>query len=128
MRRVVAVGQAVEHPGRALGAAVARVGAERRRTGSRPSPRNSARGCLHQQADLPMAGVIAQRDRLARPARATPPCVLRIRNCLRPSSRGSQPMPAFWVSPNRSPLGRFSSISSVSGSAPAGPGAFVRIW
>ena len=36
-----------------------------------------------------------------------PPWVLRIKNCLRPASAGFQPMPAFCVSPNKSPLGLF---------------------
>src|SRR5262245_47652652 len=50
-----------------------------------------------------------------------PPCVPSIRNCGRPSSRGSQPMPAFWVIPKMSPLGRSSSISAVRGRLPCGP-------
>ena len=36
-------------------------------------------------------------------------------------------MPAFCVSPNKSPLGLFSSISSVMGRLPAGPLARVLI-
>ena len=62
--RVVAVGQRVHHPGRALRAAVARVGDE---TGERDHAEIlEARGRrLHQQADLPVAGVIAERDRRA---------------------------------------------------------------
>src|SRR3954453_6163518 len=35
-------------------------------------------------------------------------------------------MPTSWVSPNRSPLAQLSSICSVSGRLPAGPGALVR--
>src|SRR5262249_33764978 len=46
-----------------------------------------------------------------------------MRYCGRPSSRGSQPMPAFWVSPKMSPLGRSRSISAVRGRRPRGPGA-----
>src|SRR5262249_7902474 len=54
-----------------------------------------------------------------------PPWVLRMRNSLRPSSAGFQPMPASCVSPKMSPLGALSSNSSVSGKAPAGPAALV---
>ena len=59
---------------------------------------------------------------MGRPSAARiPPCVLSIRNCGRPSSRGSQPIPAFCVIPKMSPLGRSISISAVSGRLPAGP-------
>ncbi len=44
---------------------------------------------------------------------------------MRPSSPGSQPMPASCDQPKRSPLGRSRSISSVKGSRPAGPAALV---
>src|SRR5688572_15982613 len=57
-----------------------------------------------------------------------PPWVLRMRKGLRPASAGFQPMPTFWVRPNRSPLGRSSNISGVSGRRPSGPGALVRTW
>src|SRR5262249_1102997 len=50
-----------------------------------------------------------------------PPEVLRMRNSLRPSSAGRQPMPTSWLQPNRSPLGALRSRSSVSGRLPAGP-------
>src|SRR3954447_26337967 len=43
-----------------------------------------------------------------------------------PSFEGSQPMPAFCVQPNKSPEGRFSSISAVMGIDPCGPGALER--
>src|SRR5437762_2065530 len=33
-----------------------------------------------------------------------PPCVLRMRNSFRPSSAGFQPMPTFWLQPNRALL------------------------
>ena len=46
-------------------------------------------------------------------------------NCGRPSSFGFQPMPAFCVQPNRSPLGECRSISSVSGNSPVGPAEVV---
>ena len=58
---VVAVGEAVQHAGRAVGAAVARVA-------DIPGERNGAgrgefpRGLLHQQADLPVAGMVAEGD------------------------------------------------------------------
>src|SRR5262249_46853495 len=61
---VVAVGQAVEHAFRALGAAVAWVGAkacERHRA----EPLQLARRGVDQQADLPVTRVIAQRHRPA---------------------------------------------------------------
>src|SRR5690242_5415088 len=56
-----------------------------------------------------------------------PPCVESIRYWGRPSWEGSQPMPAFWVMPKMSPLGRSSSISAVSGRLPCGPAPAVRI-
>ena len=112
MRRVVAVRQAVEHRRRALRAAVARVGARRRRTGSRRSRVNSSAAALHEQPDLPVAGVVAERDRRAVGARGCRRACERIRNSLPPSAAGSQPMPAFCVQPNRSPRGRSRSISA----------------
>src|SRR5438046_598248 len=54
-----------------------------------------------------------------------PPLVPSIKNCGRPSSRGSQPIPAFCVRPKMSPLGRSSSISAVRGRLPDGPAAAV---
>src|SRR5262245_43296011 len=63
---------------------------------------------------------------MGRPSAARiPPLVPSIRNCGRPSSRGSQPMPAFCVRPKTSPLGRSSSISAVSGRRPDGPAPAV---
>ena len=53
--------------------------------------------------------------------------VLRTRNCLRNNSDGRQPMPAFWLKPKMSPLGRSTSISAVKGSLPSGPGACVGV-
>ncbi len=38
---------------------------------------------------------------------------------------GSQPIPAFWLKPNRLPEGAVSSISAEMGSRPCGPGAWV---
>src|SRR4029077_13611224 len=55
-----------------------------------------------------------------------PPCVLRMRISLPPSALGFHPIPAFWLHPNRSPDGRFSSISAVIGNDPWGPAAFER--
>src|SRR6185437_5421988 len=54
-----------------------------------------------------------------------PPCVLRMRNSGSSTRAGSQPMPAFCVSPNRLPEGALRSISAVMGSAPCGPRAWV---
>src|SRR5579862_1253641 len=48
-----------------------------------------------------------------------------MRNSRRFNSEGFQPMPAFCVQPNRSPLGASRSNSSVRGSAPVGPAAVV---
>ena len=59
--------------------------------GMQPSVLQFLRRRLHQQADFPMAGVIAQRDRLCHRRRASPPDVLRMRNSLRPSWLGSSP-------------------------------------
>ncbi len=61
---VVAIRQAVEHAGRALRAAVARIGAE---GGKRHAARlfEFASGGFDQQADFPMSGVVAQRHRRA---------------------------------------------------------------
>ena len=63
-RRVVAVGQAVEHPGRSLRAPVAGIAAVGR---ERDDALLAQRlGCgPHEQADLPVAGVVAERDRRA---------------------------------------------------------------
>src|SRR5437868_8811340 len=48
-----------------------------------------------------------------------------MRNGSRATAWGVQPMPAFWLRPNRSPEGQFRSISSVSGKVPWGPSALV---
>ena len=61
----------------------------------------------------------------SRRRRAGPPGCSGSENGSRSTSRGVQPIPAFWLSPNRSPEGQWRSISSVSGSVPAGPSAFV---
>src|SRR5262245_20677744 len=55
-----------------------------------------------------------------------PPWVLRIRNSLRPSFDGSQPIPASILKPNRSPDGRSINMWGVMGSDPCGPGALLR--
>src|SRR6267143_650152 len=55
----------------------------------------------------------------------TPPWVESMRNWGRVSSRGSQPMPAFCVSPKSSPLDPSSSISPVRGRLPRGPAPAV---
>ena len=122
-RRVVAIRQAVHHPGRALRPAVAGVGDHPGERHDVEPPQLLGR-LLDQQADLPVPRVISQRDRLAIRPRS-PPCVLRIRYGSRATSLGVQPMPAFCVRPKRSPEGQSLSISSVSGSEPAGPSALV---
>ena len=121
-RRVVAVRQAVEHAGRALRAAVARIGAI---AGERHAPRGlQLRGRrLHEQPDFPVAGVIAERDRRAvgcadaavRAAGSGTPA--------RPAPPGSSPCrrSASSRTDRRSAASR--SISAVSGSDPAGPAA-----
>ena len=58
---VVAIGQAVHHAGRALRAAVARVG-DKAGEGDGAQPAELLGRGLHQQADLPVAGVVAERD------------------------------------------------------------------
>ena len=86
-----------------------------------------AGGGFHQQADLPVAGVIAQRDgrAIGRADAAVGAEDAGFRG--RPGLAGSQPMPASCDQPKRSPEGRVSSISGVKGSAPAGPGAVERM-
>ena len=61
---VVAVGQAVHHPGSALRAAIAWVGAEARE-GQAAKTFDFPGGGLHEQTDFPVTGVIAQGDRFA---------------------------------------------------------------
>lgn len=62
--RIVAIRQAVHHAGRPLRSPVARIADERReRQFFQPIQFLGRR--LHEQPDLPMPGVIAQRDRLA---------------------------------------------------------------
>ena len=63
-RGVVAVGQAVHHAGRALRPAIARVADVARERHRVVAAELLGRG-LHQHADLPMADVIAERDRRA---------------------------------------------------------------
>src|SRR4051794_12512302 len=55
-----------------------------------------------------------------------PPCVESIRNSRLPSADDFQPMPAFWVHPNKSPDGHSRSMVGVSGKEPDGPDACVR--
>ena len=61
-RGVVAVGERVEHPGRPLGAPVARVG-DVRRERERAEPVELQRRFPDEQAYFPVAGVVAERDR-----------------------------------------------------------------
>ncbi len=65
-RGIVAIGQAVHHAGRALSSAVARIGAEAGEGHAAERPQLLGRR-LHEQADFPVSGVIAQRDRASRP-------------------------------------------------------------
>ena len=124
-RGVIAIRQAVEHPGRSLRASIARIGAKAGK-GNGLQPAKFFRRRLDQQSDLPMAGVIAERDRLA---------VRRAHSALRaeneklfaPDFAGFQPMPAFCVSPNRSPLGLFSSMLLGEGQA-SGRARVARVW
>ena len=59
---VVAVGQRIEHPGGALRTAVAGVGAVGRK-GDGAERLQLLGGGIHQQADFPVTGVVAERDR-----------------------------------------------------------------
>ena len=123
--RVVAIGQAVEHARRALRAAVARIAdVGGKRHDARVAQRLGRRS--HQETDLPVAGVEAERDRtsvgLAQPALGADD-----EDLVPLTSAGFQPMPASWVMPNRLPLGSASSISGVIGRRPSGPCAFVRV-
>ena len=87
-----------------------------------PARENSAGRRLHQQADFPVTGVIPERDRRAvgRADAAVGREHQELAACRAPTA--FQPMPAFWVQPNRSPDGRSRSICGVSGSEPDGPG------
>ena len=121
--RVVAIRQTVHHRGRALRAAIARI-ADRGGEGKPLEAIQLLGGGLHEQADLPVSGVIAQRDRL--PVLG-PQAPLRAQDqhLIAQQLVGFQPIPALCVIPKRSPLGLLSSISSVRGSRPAGPAARV---
>ncbi len=61
-RGVVAVGEALHHPERALRAPVARVAHEARER-RRATAVELLRGLLHEQADLPVSRVVPERDR-----------------------------------------------------------------
>ena len=63
LRRVVPVGQAVHHPDRALRAAVARVGDEAGERQALEAAQLPGRR-LHEEAHLPVSGVVAEGDRL----------------------------------------------------------------
>ena len=60
-RGVVPVGEAVEHAGGAVGAAVARI-ADVAGKGHGAGRRHRAGGFFHEQADLPVSGVVTERD------------------------------------------------------------------
>ena len=89
-----------------------------------PKPSQLLGRRLHQQADLPVAGVIAERDRRAIGG-AHAALRAEIKNCLRPSSLGFQPMPASSDQPNKSPLGDSRRSFSVRGNLPEAPAAVV---
>ena len=110
-------------PGRALGAAVARVGARSRRTGMPPQPRAAPRP-PPASAARPPSGRCGSRARSAcRRRRAMPPWVLRIRNCV-PAQLAPGPSPCRRSGSARTGRrsGASRSISAVSGRLPAGPG------
>ena len=126
-RRVVAVGQAVHHAGRALRAAVARVGDEAGERHRRRARSSSSRRRLHEQADLPVAGVIA-RARSGVPSGARmPPCVLRIRNSGPRRRRGLPAHAGVLRQAEQVAAGRVAQQVGVSGRAPIGPAAWVWI-
>ena len=122
-RRVVAIRQAVHHPGRALRAAVARVGDHPGERDDVEPPQFLGR-FLDEQADLPVARVIPQRDRLAvGPAQAALGAQDQVRVARdlarRPAHAG------VLGQAEQVARGPVWSISSVSGSEPAGPSALV---
>ena len=63
-RGVVSVGERVEHPRRALASPVARIGYKARKR-NRASPGERLGALAHLKTDLPVAGVVAERDRLS---------------------------------------------------------------
>ena len=80
---------------------------------------------VHEQADFPVAGVIAQRDGRAVGGANAAVGAEDQELLARRAPAGSQPMPASCDQPKRSPEGRWISISGVTGSAPTGPGALL---
>ena len=122
--RVIAIRQAVHHPGGALGPSVARVGdhPRERHDVQRVAAPRPPRG----RAGRSPSGRCGSPGRSGRPSGARrPPCVLRIRKGSRATSLAVHPIPAFWVRPKRSPDGHSLSISPVSGSEPSGPSPAV---
>ncbi len=123
--RVVAVGQAVEHARGALRAAVARVGAV---AGERHRARRLQlfRRRLHQQADFPVPGVVAQRDRRA--VGGADAAVRAEDQELLAAQQRAGPSPCRRSASSRTgrPRAGASSISGVIGSEPCGPGALER--
>ena len=124
---VVAVGQAVHHARSCPGSGRRRGRRPMPAKGTTPEPCSSSRR-PRRRAGRPPSGRCGSRARSGSPVGARrPPWVLRIRNgsAVDLACR-SQPMPAFWVRPNRSPEGQERSISSVSGRVPEGPSEAVR--
>ena len=118
---VVAIGEAVEHAARPLGASVAGIGAEggegnaARARGSPPPP--PARG------GRPPSGRCDSRGRAGVPSGLRmPPSVLSTSTSGRRRSAGVQPMPTFCDQPKTSPLGRSTRSAGVRGRLPGGPG------
>ena len=102
-RRVVAIGEAVEHRRRALRAAVARIGAGGGE-GDRAGSLELARRGLHEQADFPVPGVVAERDRRA--IRRADPAVRRENEELRAADRRRLPAHAGVLRPAEDVAGR----------------------
>ena len=102
-RRVVSIGEAVEHRRRALRAAIAGVGAGRGE-GDGAGALELVRRGLHEQADFPVAGVVAERDRRA--IRRADPAVSREDEELRAADGGRLPAHAGVLRPAEDIAGR----------------------
>ncbi len=91
-RRIVPVGQRIQHPRRALRPPVARIGA---RPGKRHRPPRLqlARRLRHQQPHLPVSGVEPQRNRRSRLPRATRHACSESTTPARPSAPDPNPSP-----------------------------------
>lgn len=121
---IVAVWRGAEHSGGAIGATIAGGATER---GERNATLLGYFVCsfLHKHSDFPMAVCYPSATGEPSPLQM-PPWVERMRNSLRPSVFGFQPMPAFSVQPKRVPLGAERWNSASKGSSPLGPGP--EVW